>query len=262
MVDIETLIVLTLDTIIAGIACIPFGIACKTQKDLRPFLFTYIFLAIGCFLSIFQFITFTIRLMANIFFILAAVFLFIAVFLEYYKIFLKPHDQNLTIQGKLTAAIAVTTIIMGFEIFMIIILSINVIMLFRIYFKTHSATKLFMLISTVAAIISEIALYIRFYNIQGAYFFGNLMVAFFVTLMLATGFVAVLEQKIIDTLNEKNALKDKYSHDLGNILHAISMTYDLINIEHPSAIKLNELDNLIKDKIKEASQLVRSIRSL
>ena len=107
-----------------------------------------------------------------------------------------------------------------------------------------------------------IALYISYFGIEGAYFFSNILVTFFVTLMLSTSFVALLEQKIIDTLNEKDILKDKYSHDLGNILQAISISYDLINRENHSSIKSDELDTLIKNKVNEASKLVKSIRDL
>ena len=262
MVELEIFIVLVLNTVIAGVACIPFGVACRTQKYLRPLLFTYIFLAIGCLLSIFQFESYTIRLIANSFFAIAAIFLFIAVFLDYYKIFIKPYHKNITIQDKIAAALTITPIIIGFEIFIITLVSISVIMLFRIYLKTHSPTRLFMLINAISAIICEIALYVRIYDIEGAYFFSNIIVTFFVTLMLSMGFVALLEQKNIDTLKEKNALKDKYSHDLGNILHTISISYDLINMEQPSATKSDELDNLIKDKVNEASKLVKSIRKL
>ena len=262
MVDIETTMILTLNAIIAGVACVPFGLACIKQKSLRPMFFAYLFLAIGCFLSIFQFSSFIIYLMSNIFYMLTAIFLFIAVFLDYYKILKKKPDQNINVRDKLIATLVVIPIIIMIEIFIIIIVLISVFMLFRIYLRTHSATKLFLLISAISAIICEIALYLRSYGIEGAYFFSNIIVTFFVTLMLSTGFVALLEQKVIDTLNEKNYLKDRYSHDLGNILHTISMAYDFFNMEHSTQIKTEDLDNLIKVKINEASKLVKFIRNI
>ena len=262
MVDIETLIVLTLNAIIAGVASITFGIACKKQKNLRSWLFSYIFLAIGNVLDIFQFGNLLITLLAIIIFALAAVFFFIATFLEYYKIFIKTQNQNLAIRDKFTVVLVIGSIFLGVYIFIIIMLFISTIMLFRIYMKNHSATKLFLLITSISAMICIIALYISYFGIEGAYFFSNILVTFFVTLMLSTSFVALLEQKIIDTLNEKDILKDKYSHDLGNILQAISISYDLINRENHSSIKSDELDTLIKNKVNEASKLVKSIRDL
>ena len=262
MDEIDTLIVLTLNAVIAGAACIPFGLACKKQKNLTILLLVYIFLAIGCFLLIFQLINFTIRLLANIFFALSATFFFIAVFLEYYKIFIKLHNQNLTIRDKLIATLILSSIIIMIEIFLIIIISISALMLFRTYLRTHSATRLFLLITAISAVICEIALYLRSYDIEGAYFFSSIINTFFVTLLFSTGFVALLEQKVIDTINEKNNLKDRYSHDLGNILHTITMAYDLFNMERSSQIKKDDLDNLIKGKINEASKLVKFIRNI
>ena len=262
MDEIETLIILTLNAIIAGAACIPFGLACSTQKNLRPYFFAYLVLAIGLFLLIFQFVNFTIRLLANIFFALSAIILFIAGSLEYYKTFIKSNNQNIGIRDKLIATLILSPIIIMIEFFIIIILSIIVIMLFRIYMRTHSATKLFLLMTAISAIICEIALCLRSYDIEGTYFFSSIITTFFVTLMLSTGFVALLEQKIIDTLHEKNYLKDQYSHDLGNILHTISMAYGLFNLEHSSEIKTDDLDNLIKGKISEASKLIKFIRNI
>ena len=262
MVDLETLIVLTLNAIIAGVSSISFGIACKKQKNLRQWFFSYIFLAIGNILDIFQFGNSLITLLAIIMFTLAAVFFLIATFLDYYKIFIKINNQNLIPRVKFIVILVIGLIFLGVYIFIMVMLLISTIMLLRIYLKTHSATKLFLLITSISALICIIALYFSYFGIEGAYFFSNILVTFFVTLMLSTSFVALLEQKIINTLNEKNILKDKYSHDLGNILQAISISYDLINRKHASAIKSDELDTLIKNKVNEASKLVKSIRDL
>ena len=88
---------------------------------------------------------------------------------------------------------------------MIIIVSASVIMLLRIYMKTRSATKLFMLMSAISAIIGIIALALQTYAIEGALIFGNVLVTFYATLMFATGFVAIIEQKLE---NMNNSLRD------------------------------------------------------
>lgn len=81
-------------------------------------------------------------------------------------------------------------------------------------------------------------------------------------MLLITSFVALLDKKIMKVLFEKNELKDKYSHDLGNILHTISITYEFIKLKKYSDNELSDLDNLIKDKMSEASDLVKFIRGL
>jgi hypothetical protein len=202
MVNVEVLIILTFNSVISSIACIPFGLACKAQKNLRPWLFAYSSLAIANFLCIFQFENFTISLLANVFFAMTTIFLFVAVFIEYYKIFIIPNNQKLSVKDKLIAATAISPVIFGIELFMLIIVSISTVMLFRIYLKTRSATKLFLLLSAISAIICVIASLLQNSVIEGAYFFSNLIACFFATLMLCTGFVAVIEEKI-DYLNKK-----------------------------------------------------------
>ena len=61
---------------------------------------------------------------------------------------------------------------------------------------------------------------------------------------------------------EKFGLKDKYSHNLGNIMQTITSSSDLIKI----SANLNNQDasnlNLINKKCKEASRLIKEIRKL
>ncbi|MHA2087694.1 MAG: hypothetical protein ACW972_05430 [Promethearchaeota archaeon] len=62
--------------------------------------------------------------------------------------------------------------------------------------------------------------------------------------------------------SQKFDLKDKYSHNLGNIMQVINSSSDLISLTD----KLNEQDKkslkLIQKKCKEASKLIKNIRKL
>ena len=196
MISTELFIILIFNIVVSAIACIPFGFACKKLKNLRPWLFPYIFLAIANFVCIFQFDNPTIRIFTNIFFALASVTLAIAVFIDYYIMFIKPTNRNLTVRDKLTAALAISPIVIGLEIFMIIILLISIAMLFRIYLKTHSATTLFFLMTVISALVCAIASLVQNFAIEGAYFFSCVMVLFFASLLLSTGFVALIEDKL------------------------------------------------------------------
>jgi len=62
--------------------------------------------------------------------------------------------------------------------------------------------------------------------------------------------------------SQKFELKDKYSHNLGNILQTISSTFELIIKEAFSETELNKMNKLIMDKIKEASKLLKEIREI
>ena len=57
-------------------------------------------------------------------------------------------------------------------------------------------------------------------------------------------------------------LKDKYSHELGNIMQAIYTTLDLIKSRREPKTELSELEILLENKIIEASNLIKEIRKL
>ena len=69
-----------------------------------------------------------------------------------------------------------------------------------------------------------------------------------------------LEYNISDKV--KFELKDKYSHDLGNIMQAISTANEIINKRETTEAEVTELGELVETKIKEASKLIREIREL
>ena len=63
--------------------------------------------------------------------------------------------------------------------------------------------------------------------------------------------------------NQRFELKDKYSHNLGNILQYITGYSDILSQNDKSEDKeSSELQSLFKQKCKEASGLLREIRDL
>lgn len=262
MDHIELMIIIIYNAIFSIIACLAFAIACHTQKKLRPWLSVYICLAIGNFLLIVRFFFSILYFVALLFYALTSILLIIVVFRDYSKIFLKPDTQKLSIQDKLIAIMAVSPFVLGYEIFCLITVSICIVMQIRIYLRTRSITSLFLLMSTISALMTFITGIFFVFDFKGASLLNYLFASFLATMLLSTGFVAILEKKFIDTSIEKNNLKDKYSHDLGNILHAISMIYDLSSMKTPSEIISEDLNDLIKVKIDEASKLVKYIRNL
>jgi hypothetical protein len=65
------------------------------------------------------------------------------------------------------------------------------------------------------------------------------------------------------TNNQKFELKDKYSHNLGNILQYMTGYVDIISQnEHSEDKESKELRNLFNLKSKEATKLIREIREL
>lgn len=61
---------------------------------------------------------------------------------------------------------------------------------------------------------------------------------------------------------QKFDLKDKYSHNLGNIMQVINSSSDLLNMTTNLSAQENENFKLIQAKCKEASRLIKNIRKL
>lgn len=247
MVSIDIILILTLNTVLTAVACIPFSIACKTQKELRPWLSVYILLTVGNLVSIFQYTDETIRIIANLLFALTTVALAIVVFMEYYKMFIKLNNQNRTVRDKLMAVATITPLILGIEIFMIIIVSVSCVMLFRIYMKTRSATRLFLLMSAISAIIGIIALTLQNFALEGALIFGNVLVTFYATLMLSTGFVSIIEQKLE---NSNKILRNVISTASETSINVANIATELA----ASASEVNASSEEIASTVQEINQ--------
>ncbi len=81
------------------------------------------------------------------------------------------------------------------------------------------------------------------------------------TTILIIAFMIHLEYNI--SYEQKKALKDKYSHNLGNILQAIEgahfLTKEKKNLDNNSIL---EVENIIEKKFKEAAEMLKEIRKL
>lgn len=263
LTEIEIMfLILIFNTVLLLVGGIIFAIACWYQRELLIWMPIFIILTIGYSFFTYQFIDSTYQLIANILFVIASVFTFIGAFSEYYKVFIKPANQKSEELKYLGIMVALSPLILGIQIIVISLLLAAILMLIRIYIRTKSITRMFFLVSIIGATFAMIFIFLDNYGIEGALIFGNIIVTSYTSILAVSGIVALLEQKINSTSMEKNNLKDKYSHDLGNILHSMSMTYELIRGKSISETELIEVYNLLKNKIYEASDLVRFIREL
>lgn len=86
-------------------------------------------------------------------------------------------------------------------------------------------------------------------------------VSIILTTILIIAYTIHLEYNI--TYEQKKELKDKYSHDLGNILQAIEFSHFLsISDNNLNDEDLKETHDIIKKKFKEASETLKKIRKL
>ena len=220
--------ILTINTFLMFIGGIIFAFACFRQRNLLPWMPIFIVLAIGNIFFTFQFVDPLYQLIAYILFGIAAIFTFNAGFGEYYKLFIKSNGNKSKVINPSKGVFFIIPIIIGFQIFVLGLLIATIIMLLRIYIKTRSPSRFLFMLSIIAATIAMTFISLDNFGIDWAFILGNIIVTSYMSVLLVAAIVALLEQEIIGTIAEKNNLKDKYSHDLGNILHSMSMTYELI----------------------------------
>jgi methyl-accepting chemotaxis protein len=106
---------------------------------------------------------------------------------------------------------------------------------------------LFMTISGISAILGVIGLHLQNYTVEGAYIFGNVIVTFYAALMFATGFVAVIEQKL-ERMSKKQT---------NIIVSASDASINVANIATElaaSASEVNASSEEISSTVQEISQ--------
>ena len=86
--------------------------------------------------------------------------------------------------------------------------------------------------------------------------YGAAIVTYFLNLILLVHLEYSFSQ------SHKNQLKDKYSHNLGNILQILYGSIDLMNDKNIDEQTVQELKILHEKKLKEAAELIREIRKL
>ena len=75
--------------------------------------------------------------------------------------------------------------------------------------------------------------------------------------------LAIIQVEYSISSEQKSQLKDKYSHDLGNALQAIYSCIDLLDFKNSIDKDSNAiLEDILRPKLKEASDLIKEIRKL
>ena len=178
------------------IAVFIFGyITLTKRRDLKIWLSAYISLSIG---FIFQVTlqsdpnNLALNAAANAFYGLAAILIFISVFEEYYKTFMKA-DLNKTHLKKIMAALS--PIIIGLEVFMMAIVLVSVIMLLRLFLHKKTPTHAFLFMTLIGSFFSVLTTMLKTNGVSSASEYATMATYFFVTMMLSTGIVAIIEQK-------------------------------------------------------------------
>ncbi len=249
------------------IASIIMTIVYQKRKDLKILLLAYISATIGVVIStINDIVTQGVQgeighFISRIFLSSGAIIIFIHVFKEYLNIF-KKNRIKFPVNSIMITSVPFLILTISFEILIIIFCLISAFMVFRIYLKKKTLSHAFLGMALSTVFLALLFTIIESLEVEYLRLYALGMDIIFFNMLLVSAIVALLDLRLMNTELEKNDMKDKYSHNLGNIFHTISMAYDLIKMEENLQDIPNDMDDLIKRKLKEASDLVRFIRDL
>jgi methyl-accepting chemotaxis protein len=168
------------------------------------------------------------ELLAYVFSLGATLIIFFSVTKEYYDLFIKSKTQEKGTTVKFTAATTFSTftiLMIGVIAFMLIITLITVFMLLRIYLKKRTLTHAFMSLIELGAWYTTILLILDYlYKVPGTREFSSETTTALLVIVIVTGVVALLEQKITQT---NLLLKGVISASQESSLNVASMATEL-----------------------------------
>jgi methyl-accepting chemotaxis protein len=239
--------VIVINATILFIGIFIFGIACLRRRELLRYLPIYIFFAIGNVFFLFQFDNSVYQTVGAIFFVFAALSLFIAAFLDYYELFIKPKYQKSQIKKPILAAVVLSPLTITIQFTLIFILLGAVLMLWRIYRKTKSTVKLIFMVASIGAIIGLMSQFVQYYDVELGFFLNNAIGTVYISILLINGIIANIELQL-QNMNKK----------LLNIITVASETS--INVSNmatelaASASEVNASSEEISSTVQEISQ--------
>ena len=257
-------------------AIIVFAISCRKRRDLLLWFLGLINVSIGAVFIYLQVYDVIYKNIGNIFYLLAITILVIFISKEYYNIFLKKgeiNDPQVSIAKYTMFFLSIISItLLTIQLTMMIVTSLAVFMLLRIYIYKKTVTRLFMLFSILTALCTLI--FKTFYNVQIVEFWelsyvtNILMISF----ILTTGLAAPIEDRItkseakyFEAYNQAEFYRDLFTHDISNILQYVKSSVDLIKIyqdDPQEKNKINKVISILNEQTIRGSNLVKNIRTL
>ena len=228
--------------VICAIGTFVFALICRTRKDLRPWLYSYICLSIGLLFNPFRYNSEIIDILTNIFYASSAILICIAVFKEYHETFIKIKGKS-SMSLVMSAAVVVNPAILGLELLMIVLLIVSICLLTRIYIKKRTPTHLFLYLTLIGAFLSVLATIFQSFEVYASSEFAATVTIYFVTIILATGLVATIEQRLLQSSDIMN--------DVVNVASIASV--NVSNIATELAASASEV-NAASEEISSSSQ--------
>jgi hypothetical protein len=260
-----------LSAILAIIGSIIMSYVCKRRRDLILWLPAYYSTTIGLILSA---VNTAINpdgqdLISNIFFTLAIVVIFFAIFNEYYSTFIKSKEQNFKFKKAIPAAVVINPIILGLEVFIIIFCIAGALLLFRIFWLKRTPTHAFLSLVLISAFLTLMMTVLRTLGVEGLRLFGQGITIFFTTILLVTAIIALIEQKITRTstaLEKLITTASEASINVSNIATELAASASEVNAsseEIASTVQnVNQETVVIKTYTDEFGNIMQLIKNI
>ena len=233
--------------------------ACLKRKELIKWLFFYIMIAL---IRINVFLMDIYKITLDLVFILqalAGLLIFFAVVKEYYDTFIRISKEKKKIVCSIYASSFLVILPFLIYIFLICILLISIVFLLRIFFRKKTPTYAFLFLSLFSAFVSII-------------FPLGLLIQFFLTILISTAIVALIEDKIIESekkyresFNRAEFYKNLFTHDINNILQILQSSIEMISIylkEPKNLEKISEIIDIAKEQIFRGANLSLNVKRL
>jgi hypothetical protein len=258
---------LTTDQLVIGIAqlsldivaTILLGIVCRKRRDLIWWFYAYCFLTFGVFVSLIFAIPDSPDMISPIFYIVAIAILSYAVVKEYLETFSKMHNQGKSLIKAKASIFAITPLMLGLEISIIVIVLINVCLIFRIFLKKRTPTHAFLFLSLIGTFLSVFSGLFKDFGIEGAVGFQNVANIIYPTLLVMTGIVALIELKLMQSNTALRVIIDSASEasiNTSNIATELAASASEVNASS------EEISSTIQTMNRESQDVMASTNEL
>ncbi|MFX0034407.1 MAG: sensor histidine kinase [Candidatus Hermodarchaeota archaeon] len=258
-------------TVMFIFAALVFTVVCSKRRDLISWLFAYI---AGSISEIFRLISqedYDVPyLIGLVFSTLTLLLIIFAVSREYYQTFY----QSLKTQAPSTVLLLIMQqfVSISLQVIIGILLFIALFLILRIYLKKKTPTHAFLFFILICGILNLVAIALRDVGISGAeefYLFSSIVMG---TIMLLTGIVALIEERLVKSekkhrlaYNRAEFYKDLFVHDINNILQNLQFSLEIIsqNIKiYENKENLDELINIAKGQVIRGAELGLNVKKL
>ena len=253
-------LIIAIYAIIGGIL---YCLVCIKQHRLDPWIIPVLLYGIASLIIFFKNVSEFYRIAGSLLYVIVAfIFVFIT-FREYYHLITQK-------QPSVPLALAmVLGVMFSIQIILIILIIVTTVMLFQIYLRKRTPTRMFMFLTVLTILISLITAMLSGFGVIGAWELSYAFTFATISFFFATGMSSFLEIRLVtsetkyhEAFNRAEFYKNLFLHDMSNILQGIISAKNRLNFTEGSNLQSDEIPPLIEAQILRAEKLISNIQKL